>query len=465
MAGWPTISAGNFPGNNWDADNHKDQNLTTYVIEDNLTKVAGRHTMTFGGSVHREYNNVRELQQAQGSHDFAEDWTAQYDPAGDQAVSFTGVGVASMALGLPTFLSNQYNRGYFYFQQTEVGLVLSRQLESNAAAHLELGLRWEKWTPYQEKYNRLVNVDIRNFANNFQVVTPGSATMESLPGIPPSVLTSWAARGLTWTTADKAGLPGKLIPADNNDFGPRLGAAYRITNKTVLRAGYGKYFWTMPLSQILQTSRTNPPLNLRYTNPLGSLDGTSSFATRTKPIPDYFVGKAQVDINGNIVISQNAQSAIPYDFRNWSDSNAQEWHFTLEREVDPQHVAALELHRRACPAISNSAWRSTIRRPSTTMSRARGWPFPETAISLASIRTGTSATASSRRSATRTRIPRKWRSSGATPAAWPSSGSTPSPGLSLPPTPVRPPAAMAASATPPDKRWFRKISSFWASRT
>ena len=28
----------------------------------------------------REYNNVRELQQAQGSHDFAEDWTAQCDP-------------------------------------------------------------------------------------------------------------------------------------------------------------------------------------------------------------------------------------------------------------------------------------------------------------------------------------------------------------------------------------------------
>jgi len=63
-----------------------------------------------------------ELQQAQGSHTFAEAWTAQYDPVGDQAVSFTGVGVASMALGLPTFLSNQFNRGYFYFQQSEAGL-------------------------------------------------------------------------------------------------------------------------------------------------------------------------------------------------------------------------------------------------------------------------------------------------------------------------------------------------------
>src|SRR5215831_14974942 len=39
VTGWPTISAGDFPGNNWDADNHKDQNLTTYMIEDHLTKV------------------------------------------------------------------------------------------------------------------------------------------------------------------------------------------------------------------------------------------------------------------------------------------------------------------------------------------------------------------------------------------------------------------------------------------
>jgi hypothetical protein len=333
VTGWPTISAGNFPGNNWDADNHKDQNLTTYLIEDNLTKVVGHHTLIFGGSVRREYNNVRELQQAQGSHDFGEAWTAQYDPVGDQAVSFTGVGLASMALGLPTFLSDQFNRGFFYFQQTEFGLYFQDSWKVTPRLTLELGLRWEKWTPYTEKYDRLVNVDIRNFANNFQVVTPDNTTMESLPGIPPSVLQSWAKRGLTWQTASQAGLPTHLIPPYNKDFGPRLGFAYRLTNKTVLRAGYGEYFWTLPLSQILQTSRTNPPLNLRYTNPLGTLDGTSTFAVRTAPQPNFYVGKAGVDINGIIVISPNAQSMIPFDFTHWNDSRAREWHFTIEREI------------------------------------------------------------------------------------------------------------------------------------
>ena len=119
VSGWPTLSAGTF---GWDSDNRHNQHLTAYVIEPNLTRVKGKHSIKFGGKVRYEYNNVRELQQAQGSHSFGSGWTALYNPAADQAVSFTGVDLASMALGLPTSLSNQYNRGYFYFEQQEVGL-------------------------------------------------------------------------------------------------------------------------------------------------------------------------------------------------------------------------------------------------------------------------------------------------------------------------------------------------------
>ena len=33
-----------------------------------------------------------------------------------------------MLLGLPTYLSNQYNRGYFYFQQKEIGAYIHDSL-------------------------------------------------------------------------------------------------------------------------------------------------------------------------------------------------------------------------------------------------------------------------------------------------------------------------------------------------
>jgi len=332
LTGWPTISHSD-PLDDWDADNRKGENLTAHLLEDNVTWVKGKHSVKFGGKLRFEYNNIRELQQAQGSHTFGSAWTALYDPTSDTARTFTGSGIASMALGLPTFLSNQFNRGYFYFRQKEMGLYFHDSWKISSRLTLDLGVRWDKWTAYKEKYDRLVNVDLATFANKFEVITPKNVRMEDLPFVPPSTLASWALRGLTWKTAREAGFPDNLVPGDNNNFGPRIGAAFKLTDKWVLRAGYGEYFWTMPLSQILQTSRTNPPLNLRYTNQIGSLDGTSTFAVRTAPRPEFFIGRAQVDTEGIITLPPGAQSMMPWDVRDWKDNRAQSWHFTVEREL------------------------------------------------------------------------------------------------------------------------------------
>ena len=60
-SGWPTLYTEVFA---WDADNRKDENLTGYVVENNITRVTGRHSFKFGGKIRYEQNNVRELQQA-----------------------------------------------------------------------------------------------------------------------------------------------------------------------------------------------------------------------------------------------------------------------------------------------------------------------------------------------------------------------------------------------------------------
>ncbi len=330
VTGWPTLGAGLFA---WDADNRSNQHLTHFIVEDNGTKIKGKHSLTFGIKLRREDNNIRELQQAQGSHNFGAAWTALYNPAGDQAVARTGDGLASLLLGLPNSLSNQFNRGYFYFQQKETGLYVHDNWKVSRRLTLDLGLRWDRWSPYTEKLNRLLNVDASSFANKFEVITPRDVRMESMQGIPPAVLASWARRGLSWKTANEAGFPGALLPADNNNFGPRIGAAYRLNDKWVIRASYGEYFWTMPLSQILQSARTNPPLNLRYTNPIGSLDTTATFAVRTAPRPEFFIGRANVDANGIILLPNTAQAFRLWDHRDWKDNRAQAWHFTLEREL------------------------------------------------------------------------------------------------------------------------------------
>ena len=149
---------------------------------------------------------------------------------------------------------------------------------------LNLGVRWDYWTPYSEKYGRMLNLDLNNYVGNMQVITPGDTRMEDIQGIPPAVLTSWANRGLTWTTANQAGFPSALLPNDWNNFAPRLGLGVPAERHFVIRSGYGVYFWTMPLSQLLQSSRTNPPFNLRFTNEISSQGGTNPiYALTTGP--------------------------------------------------------------------------------------------------------------------------------------------------------------------------------------
>ncbi|MGE5644253.1 MAG: TonB-dependent receptor domain-containing protein [Acidobacteriota bacterium] len=337
VTGWPTICAESsfFYYGCWDGDNRGDQHLTAFQIEDNVTWVKGKHNVRFGFKGRKEYSNVRELQQAQGSHSFGGDWTGLFNPADDQRASFTGDGFASMLLGLPTYLSNQYNRGYFYFRQSEFGPYFQDTWRVTQRLTLDLGVRWDKWTVYKEKYDRLVNLDIAQSAAGMQVITPHNTKLESIQGIPPSVLESWAGRGMTWKTANEVGFPSGLLPADNNNFAPRIGVAFRLTDRTVLRGGYGIYYWTMPLSQILQSSRINPPLNLRFQNDLSSQNSTNfNYATKSAPGPNDHIGTATVDITGNKADTlTGAQGFMPWDIHNWADNQAQEWTFTIEREL------------------------------------------------------------------------------------------------------------------------------------
>jgi hypothetical protein len=335
VTGWPTFyadpSGPTFFG--WDSDNRHNQALTGGVIEDHVTWVKGQHSIQFGGKARKEWNNVRELQQAQGSHNFGGSWTSLYDPVDDAAVPFTGSGFADLLLGLPDFLSNQFNRGYFYFRQTEVGLYFNDRWKVTPRLTLNLGVRWDRWTPYSEKFNRLVVPDIQHVFDRFEVVTPSDIRIEALPNVPPAVLASWSLRGLKYATASQSGMPDGLFAADNNNFGPRIGAAFKISDKMVLRGGYGEYFWTMPLSQILQSTRNNAPLNLRFTNDVFAKNATFNYPLVARPTATDFVGGATVNTQGIVTISPGPSLATIWDARNWRDGRSQSWHATLEYEL------------------------------------------------------------------------------------------------------------------------------------
>ncbi len=336
--GWPTVytdAYNMFYGGGWDSDNHKAQNMTQYEIDDNVTWVKGKHSVRFGFKGRQEYNNVEELQQAQGSDSFSSAWTGLYKASAQAITPFTGSGLASLELGLPSYLSNQYNRGFFYFKQKEVGLFAEDSWKITPKLTLSYGLRWEFWTPYKEKYNRMDTIDLNSLSpTSMQVVLPEYTTLNTIPGLPPPVTSAWAARGLTGVSANSIGFPSALTPSVWTDFAPHVALAYRLTNKLVVRGGYGTYYWPLPLSQILQSMRVNPPLNLRYQNNADTLQGANgNYSLTNAPRASDMLGTTGTATVAPGGVDSSAQGFLALDAHHWNDNRMQEWTFTIEREL------------------------------------------------------------------------------------------------------------------------------------
>jgi hypothetical protein len=337
--GWPAVyfSGYNDPDSNmlfyggWDGDNIRHQNLTSYEIDDNVTWVKAKHTVRVGFKSRQEYNNIEELQQAQGVHSFYSDWTESYDPTAQAEKPFTGTGFADLMLGLPTFLSAQYNRGFFYFQQKEFGTYINDTWKVSPRLTVGLGLRWDHWTPYHEKYDRLVSLDPNNYPG-FKVISPHNTSINNMPNVPSGVLASWAARGLSWTSADSVrGFPRALVPQEWKDFGPRVSVAYKISDRWVVRGGYGTFYWPTPLSQVLSLLRTNPPLNLRFENTITDKNGSDpNYALLHAPGAGDYIPNATIDVNGTKAIPSTSRGIFILDPYRWADDRMQQWTFNIE---------------------------------------------------------------------------------------------------------------------------------------
>jgi hypothetical protein len=109
-------------------------------------------------------------------------------------------------------------------------------------------------------------------------------------------------------------------------FAPSVGASYRLTDSTVVRAGYG--INTDPWN-IARAMRTNYPLLTAQTiNPSGSFSSYMWATTLTEGIPNLTepdVGGGIVDLPANVVFN-----TLDTDFKR---GYIQSWNFTLEREL------------------------------------------------------------------------------------------------------------------------------------
>ena len=335
--GWPTLSAG-ANGNPlygaflWDSQNKNPERLTKFTPEDNLTLVRGKHEFKVGVRFDDERNYTRSAQMGQGRYAFNADYTALWNPASQGPTPFTGNGIASMLMGQGNFYKVTYARPYYYLNQKEAGAYFQDSWKVTPRLTLNYGFRWDYWTPYDETANRIFTMDMSQWQTTKTLITPAGHPVDSI-GIPATLLTAYRNAGMVFTTADKAGLPSRLFNSDKKDLAPRIGAAFRLNNKTVLRGSYGVYYWAVPNTQNLASQTYSAPLNMNYIAEPDYWNSINYYDVNHGPIPGETLGSNLVDIGAP------QSTSAPFGFTPFAtdqtNSRVHSWNFTVEREIMP----------------------------------------------------------------------------------------------------------------------------------
>jgi hypothetical protein len=190
----------------------------SYVFTDNLTWIRGRHSLKFGTEVRMEQFTIFQPAEARGALGFSNDFTDNPAAPGTGGSSF-----ATMLLGVSdgggiTSLHNIDYRRQIYAGFAQDDWKASERLTVN------LGLRYEVFSTVKEHNNEEGTFV---YGPNAMLVPSGqNEPLTQLLGA--SIPIEHGSRG--------------LINPDLNNFAPRIGFAFRATDKLVVRSGYGIFY-------------------------------------------------------------------------------------------------------------------------------------------------------------------------------------------------------------------------------
>jgi trimeric autotransporter adhesin len=236
--GPPSLSFTNYSGLS-DA-NALHQAVQNFGIADTLTLRKGKHNFSFGGGYTRYLNNLDTDSNGRGSFSFSGLSTAQY--VNGIATTNTGYDFADFLLGLPETNAIRYGDTSTYYRSNGYNAYAVDDFRVSTGLSLNLGVRYELFEPWAEKYGHAANLAI---APNFSAVEP--------------VLPGQSAFGVTY--------PSALLHADTNNFAPRLAMAWKPNpkGKLQIRAGYGWYYNPSQYNKFETSLAAQPPFAITNT--------------------------------------------------------------------------------------------------------------------------------------------------------------------------------------------------------
>ena len=293
--------------------------FTSQFVSGTISQTRGAHTVRFGGEYRALFDNGYTYGNYSGSFAFANAWTR--GPLDNSPVAPIGQGMASFLFGLPTsgFIdvndSSAEKSGYS-------GVFLQDDWKVTRTLTVNLGLRYEIEQGITERFNRAnrgIDLDSVNPANN------AARTAYALNPIPEVPLSAFNLRG-GLLFAGVNGQPRGLWNPDRNNLSPRIGIAWQVTPRTVVRTGFGIFFEPLgsdraDASQLGFNQRTNM-------NPSND-NGQTFRATLANPYPDGFVA-AQRSSAG---LATNLGLGLSSFFPARRNAYMQRWSFNVQRSL------------------------------------------------------------------------------------------------------------------------------------
>jgi hypothetical protein len=184
--------------------------MTTWGLQDTISKILGRHALKFGAEVMRHQDNYNDEGRVSGAYSFSNLETAL--PGNPD----TGNAFASFLVGTVDNASAQFHTTELGARWTYFGSFAQDDFKVTQKLTLNFGLRWEVQNPFTDVLDRFSYMDPK-------LPNPGA-------GNRPGAYTFAGRRGGNWKS---------LGDTDWKNFGPRFGFAYNFANNWVVRGGYG----------------------------------------------------------------------------------------------------------------------------------------------------------------------------------------------------------------------------------
>ncbi len=312
-----------------------------YNVDQNFTKIYGRHEFQFGARFRYEQLetlNDQQISQGQLSYNNVAP-TALYDPTSGTAYGptpFTGHTAANFFLGIGTYQA-RFNRSWYRPRVHERAGYFQDNFKVNSRLTLNLGLRYEFYSPVNERDHTMFGFDEKNKA---VIISRSLEDLAQMRNVLPAVVDAYTRLGVKFTTPEAAGVPDSLVRSNRWDFGPRAGFAYRIGSShrtTVIRGGYSIFAYPESLRLFAGNTQNTLPGQGNVSNDPNaaeqSPDGLPNYLLRSVPTIIAGVNSSNALDATRVTGISRGSGAMYYLDPDQPTARAHQWNLMVEREM------------------------------------------------------------------------------------------------------------------------------------